>query len=123
MLKVISFRTSSTGEVLAFWEKTGLELDKLEIGEAVHMTNGKYQKFRTFNVDSKTLGSLKENFFSFEKSLSKDYLSYARSVWRFCFDDANCYWLTRKQFDVLSKKCQEDGIIIKRSNNSLEFTD
>jgi hypothetical protein len=123
MLKVISFRASSTGEVLAFWEKTGLELDKLEIGEAVHLHNGKYQKFRTFNVDSTTLKTLKDNFFSFGKSLPKDYLSYARSVWRFCFDDADSYGLSRKQFDTLSKKCQEDWILIKRSNNSLEFTD
>jgi hypothetical protein len=123
MLKVVSFRASSTGEVLAFWEKTGLELDKLEIGEAVHLHNGKYQKFRTFNVDSKTLGTLKENFFSYGKSLSNEYLAYARSVWRFCFDDADSYGLSRKQFDTLSKKCQEDWILIKRSNNSLEFTD
>ncbi len=123
MLKVISFRTSSTGEVLAFWEKTGLELDKLEIWEAVHMTNGKYQKFRTFNVDNATLRTLKENFFSYGKSLSNEYLSYARSVWRFCFDDADSYGLSRKQFDTLSKKSQEDGILIKRSNNSLEFMD
>lgn len=123
MLKVVSFRTSSTGEVLAFWEKTGLELDKLEIWEAVHMTNGKYQKFRTFNVDNTTLKTLKENFFSYGKSLLNEYLSYARSVWRFCFDDANWFWLSRKQFDTLSKKCQEEGTLIKRSNNSLEFTD
>lgn len=123
MIRPISFKTQGTGEVLTFNQKTGLELDKLSIGEAVYMQDGEFHKFRSFNVSQKFLNTLKENFPENPKSLPDEYFEYARWVWRFCFDDADMFGLTRKQFDTLSKKCQEDWILIKRSNNSLEFTD
>lgn len=78
MIRPISFKTQGTGEVLTFNQKTGLELDKLSIGEAVYMQDGEFHKFRSFNVSQKFLNTLKENFPENPKSLPDEYFEYAR---------------------------------------------
>lgn len=126
MIRAISFKTSSTWEIVTFWERTWIDLDKLNIWEAVFQDNWKYKKFKSFYIDKNTLDEFnKENstieIKSWKNNILSSYLSYAKSINSFKLEEASKYWISRTQFDLLSKNLQEKWILIKTNNNHLIF--
>jgi hypothetical protein len=121
MITPISFKTIWNWEVLAFWEKTGLELDKFDKWEAVCLIEGKYKKFKTFYIDKATLDKFNEENRIDTKSSVDRYMEYARSIDSFKLEHALKYWISRANFDKLSKLYQEQWIIKKLPSNHLVF--
>lgn len=121
MITPISFKTIGNWEVLAFWEKTGLELDKMNKWEAACLIEGKYKKFKTFYIDKTTLDKFhEENYIDTKSSLDR-FMEYARSINSFKLEHAIKYWISRSKFDELSKLYQEQWIIKKLPSNHLIF--
>lgn len=122
MIKPVSFKSSWSWEVIVFWEKTWLELDKLDIWEAVYFDNGKYKKFKSFYIDKSDLDRLIIDHKDDEIGIVGKYYRYSKSIDSFKFEEALKFWLSRTQFDNLSKELQTKWILVKSSDNHLHFS-
>lgn len=130
MIRPISFKALWAWEVVAFWEKTWLELDKLNIGEACLFLEGRYVKFQSFYIEKSTLDRLKLDFKEENKDLIQEdwindnislFIKAAEARWILSLADSEKYNVSRRNFDKISQEMQSSWRVVRNKENKLIF--
>ena len=125
MIRPISFNINNEFSSKIFWKSIkdyNYNLNELGIWEWIFRDkNENVKKFKSFLIEKKFLQHL-EKTNPKKENICEEYLQEAKQKKSFNKTEALRYWLSRKEFDELSKKLQEEWVIKKMPNNSLKFT-
>jgi hypothetical protein len=121
MVKTISFNIDNDMNQHIFGSKIDVDLSKLQKWEWVIKNDWDIKKFKALFIEKEDLDTLESENTKNHISNKMKYLEYAKKMNSFSKKEALDFWLSRSNFDELSKELQEKLILEKTSNNTLIF--
>lgn len=121
MVKPLSFFIDNNMNRHIFWGTIDVDLSKLQIWEWVIKNTWYVKKFKALFIEKDDLDTLESKNTKTPISNKMKYFEHAKKIHSFSKKEALEFWLSRSDFDELSKELQEKWVLEKASNNSLLF--